>query len=428
MATSYLIRTVTQSCKLGLRFNPTVNSNAYIFHPSTSIVQISFSRTYVSFVNKVTADQLWSGVTSVSNAGKKRGRGRSVKKRLDLNKGQRLGVGKSEMVFPGLTGPAMTGKKILEVYQPKKDESAEAASAQKKVPERKRRFPKIPSLLRGYSGRKFAGTSIGPPDPINDYVFNGFDSKVLEYKIVNHMTGNLGRKARISALVVTGNGNGLAGFAVAKAATGKAALRKAKNMAAQRLQYFERYQNHTVFHNFAVTESKTTIFVQKKPAGHGVVAHRVIKTMCELIGIKDLYAKTEGQTGIIQNVTKAFFKGLMEQETHQQLADRMQLNVVEYRPEMENVPIPVAKPSQGFSRPDPIKEEAFDFNNMYYKDGRIPLKKYVDPDLQFKLPSTLRYFLNQHKHRNQKHARYLRHVHGLEPSPEEVKFRQKPLK
>ncbi|KAH9492910.1 28S ribosomal protein S5, mitochondrial [Bulinus truncatus] len=426
MATSYIIRAVTHSYTLGIHFAAKGGTFTHIFQHSPAFLGIHFTRTYASIVNKVTADHLWKGVTSVSNAGRKRGRGRSVKKRIDLNRGQKLGVGKSQMIFPGLTGPAIVGKKPIEI-QPKKEDSGTADTI-KNVVDRKRRFPKIPALLRGYSGRKFPGTSIGPPDPINDYVFTGFNSKVLEYKIVNHMTGNLGRKARVSALVVTGNGNGLAGFAVAKAPTGKAALRKAKNMAAQRLQYFERYQNHTVFHNFAVKEGKTTIFVQKKPPGHGIIAHRVIKTMCEIIGIKDLYAKTEGQTGIIQNVTKAFFTGLMEQETHQHLAERMALNVVEYRPEMDNVPIPVAKPSQGFSRPDPIKEEAFDFDNLYYKDGKIPLKRYVDPDAKFKLPSTWKHFLNQHKHRNQIHARHLRVVHGLEPSPEEVKFRQKPLK
>ena len=44
----------------------------------------------------VTAAELWKGVTSVSNAGKKRGRGKGVGKKTakDLNKGQVIGVGK----------------------------------------------------------------------------------------------------------------------------------------------------------------------------------------------------------------------------------------------------------------------------------------------------------------------------------------------
>ncbi|GFR83299.1 28S ribosomal protein S5, mitochondrial [Elysia marginata] len=386
---------------------------------------VSLSTIATANLQKVSANHLWDGVTSVSNAGKKRGRGRNAKKRVDLNRGQRLGIGKSGLVYPGLTGPALVGKEMLSISEKKEgQESSEAPRVEKRT-----RFPKIPALQRGYSGRKFPGTSIGPPDPINDYEFEGFDTRVLEYKMVSHMTGNLGRKMRVSALVVTGNGKGLAGFAVAKAPMGKAALRKAKNMAAQRLQYFERYNDHTVFHNFAVKEHKTTLFVQKMPKGHGLVCHRVLKTICQIIGIEDLHVKTEGRTGNIQNVTKAFFRGLMEQETHQQLADRMQLNVVEYRPELEWLPLPVASPSCGKSRDEPITEEAFDFENMYYQDGKIPLKKQKDPMSRYtKDPVQWKKFLQVHRDRNQVMARNMRIIHGLEPTKEEIKLRQKPLK
>jgi len=42
-----------------------------------------------------TAAQLWKGVTSVSNAGRKRGRGKGVGKKTskDLNRGQIIGLG-----------------------------------------------------------------------------------------------------------------------------------------------------------------------------------------------------------------------------------------------------------------------------------------------------------------------------------------------
>lgn len=64
------------------------------------------------------------------------------------------------------------------------------------------------------------------------------------------MKGNLGRTRRTSAFVVTGNGNGLAGFATGKAQMGMTALRKAKNRAAQKLMYVERYNEHTGLHCF----------------------------------------------------------------------------------------------------------------------------------------------------------------------------------
>lgn len=41
----------------------------------------------------VGSDQLWGGVTSVSAAGRKRGRTKSVKRRINLNIGQKIGYG-----------------------------------------------------------------------------------------------------------------------------------------------------------------------------------------------------------------------------------------------------------------------------------------------------------------------------------------------
>ena len=55
----------------------------------------------------------------------------------------------------------------------------------------------------------------------------------------------MGRRRRISAFVVTGNKNGSAGIALGKAIEAKAALRKAKNRAGQKLLYIEIFNNHT---------------------------------------------------------------------------------------------------------------------------------------------------------------------------------------
>ena len=55
----------------------------------------------------------------------------------------------------------------------------------------------------------------------------------------------MGRRRKISAFVVTGNKNGSAGIALGKATEAKAALRKAKNRAGQKLLYIEIFNNHT---------------------------------------------------------------------------------------------------------------------------------------------------------------------------------------
>lgn len=126
------------------------------------------------------------------------------------------------------------------------------------------------------------------------------------------MKANSGRYRRISVVAVTGNKNGLAGFALGKAADSKAALRRAKNRAGQKLMYIERYNNHTVYHDFFTQFCNTRIFVEKRPEGYGLKCHRAIKTICEMIGITDLYAKVEGSHNL-QNLVKAFFLGLLKQ-------------------------------------------------------------------------------------------------------------------
>ncbi|ROT76006.1 28S ribosomal protein S5, mitochondrial [Penaeus vannamei] len=292
-----------------------------------------------SFFNKLPADQLWKGVTSVSNAGKKRGRGKGVGKKMakNLNRGQMIGVGRENIVWPGLNAPILRGKELIQQQKLPQDTEREAKLIKMRDTMGVFRPLRLDPLERGWSGNKMPGRSIGPPDPIGEDSFDGFDTKVLELKTVTHMSGIFGRKRRMSMFVVTGNGNGLGGFALAKANTMPATMRKAKNRAGQKLIYIERYNDHTVFHDFFSQFGYTKLFVKKKPEGYGLVCHRAIRTICEVIGIKDIYVKVEGSTNI-QNLTKAFFLGLINQKTHQHLSEAKQLHLVEFRKENLDFP------------------------------------------------------------------------------------------
>lgn len=59
------------------------------------------------------ADQLWKGCTSVSNAGRKRGRAKGIGRKKDLNRGQIIGVGKTNMLWPGLNAPVIRGRELV---------------------------------------------------------------------------------------------------------------------------------------------------------------------------------------------------------------------------------------------------------------------------------------------------------------------------
>lgn len=69
--------------------------------------------------------------------------------------------------------------------------------------------------------------------------------------------------------------------------------------------------------------------------------------MCDLVGIKDLCARADGNYTNYYNVAHGFLIGLLSQETHQELAERTQMHVLEYRKETGNLPVIVASPAKG---------------------------------------------------------------------------------
>ncbi|KAL1401860.1 hypothetical protein pipiens_006343 [Culex pipiens pipiens] len=328
-----------------------------------------------SFFNKLPAEQIWKGVISVSNAGKKRGRGKGSGRITpkDLNKGQVIGFGKANIVWPGLSAPIIRGRELVQQQQLPEDKEREAKL--KKIRDEMVNFKrlKLSPLERGWSGSKMPGRSIGAPDPIEDDHFEGFDTKCLELKTVVNMKGNLGRKRRVSAMVVTGNGNGLAGFGFGKAVDIKTALRQAKNRSGQKLMYFELCNNHTVFHDFYCAFGASKMFVERKPEGYGLKCHRAIRSVCEVLGIKDLRAKCEGSTNV-QHVVKAFFIGLLQQQSHQQIAEAKGLHVVEIRPENGNFPKIVASPTVCRTEAELESNEILDYT-QFCMDGKIQLKR-----------------------------------------------------
>ncbi|KAJ3610911.1 hypothetical protein NHX12_023001 [Muraenolepis orangiensis] len=139
--------------------------------------------------------------------------------------------------------------------------------------------------------------------------YDDFDSRVIEVKAVFNMTAKEGRKRSISCLVAVGNGNGAAGFALGKAADRQTALRK------------------------------------------------------------DMYCKVEGSANLL-NLTRALFTGLANQETHQTLADRKRLNVVEFQAERGPLPLVVARP-EGGALLDPEPEDDLPDTRLHWDDVRV---------------------------------------------------------
>ncbi|XP_021508293.1 small ribosomal subunit protein uS5m isoform X1 [Meriones unguiculatus] len=313
-----------------------------------------------SFFTKLTAEELWKGVLAETGAGARKGRGKRTKrkKKKDLNRGQIIGEGRSGFLWPGLNVPLMRSGVVQSIGQRSKEEQekVEADMAQQREEWDRKRKLKV-KRERGWSGHIWGGVSIGPPDPgPNGETYEDFDTRVLEVRNVFNMTAKEGRKKSIRVLVAVGNGNGAAGFAVGKATERADAFRKAKNRAIHYLHYIERYEDHTIFHDISLRFKKTHISMKKQPRGYGLRCHRAIITICRLIGIKDMYAKVSGSINMM-NLTRGVFLGLTHQETHQHLADKKSLHVVEFREECGPLPIVVASPRGPVSKePEPEPE------------------------------------------------------------------------
>ena len=193
--------------------------------------------------------------------------------------------------------------------------------------------------------------------------YEGFKSVLIEFKVVTHMTGTLGRLRSNSLLMVSGNQKGLAGFSLLTVPTAKTTNRsslftKAINKSGLKLAQIDMYEDRTgvfcdfddfpqnqskncyyfaVYHDFFSRFGAVTLVVKQKPRGYGVKAHRVLKACCNIIGIKDVEILNEGPHNY-NAMVKCLFLGLLRQRTHQMLADEMKLHLVELREENDFYP------------------------------------------------------------------------------------------
>lgn len=325
-----------------------------------------------SFFNKLTADELWSGVSAETGAGARKGRGKRTKRKLkkDLNRGQQIGEGRGGFLWPGLNSPILKSGEVQTFSRRGEAEQLEMQAELLRQREEwdRRRKMKV-KRERGWTGHSWGGISLGPPDPgPKGETYNDFDSRVIEVKTVFNMTAKEGRKRSISCLVAVGNGNGAAGFALGKAADRTTALRKAKNRAVHYLYFIERHNNHTIYHDMDSTCKRTTLRMKKQNEGYGLHCHRAVITLCKLIGVKDMYAKVEGSVNLL-NITRALFTGLANQETHQALAEKKELHVVEFKAERGPLPVVVATPDGG-PRQEPERQDEIPDTRLNWEDVR----------------------------------------------------------
>ncbi|KAL4002880.1 Ribosomal protein S5 C-terminal domain family protein [Acanthocheilonema viteae] len=362
----------------------------------------------VNFFMRKPARELWKTVTSLSPAGIKKGRAKTRQSVLNLQKFYRIGAGPIKVKYPGLNAPLIVPSDEPMMVMEKTKEEIDAVEERLKNiiatrPSKKRVKEKLHPLERGFAGTRIEGQKLGPPPPVDDIHFDEFQTYCLQLRRITNMT-SYGRQHTMSALIVTGNGNGLGGYAVGKAGLKHhvRAIVNGMKMASRKLVYVELLENRTIYQDFYAECRGTRIFAQRRPKDFGVVAHPRITKICEVLGIKDLECKVVGSTKNYIALTHAFFivSGLLNQETHQQLAERKKLHVVELSPHRRYFPIKVASPLQSELRTErDIEPKEKLLLNDFYGEGRLPLIKKQVP-FYANLPNHLAAEALKHRFRN----------------------------
>uniref|UniRef100_A0AC35UGC6 S5 DRBM domain-containing protein n=1 Tax=Rhabditophanes sp. KR3021 TaxID=114890 RepID=A0AC35UGC6_9BILA len=381
-----------------------------------AVTQFRFNT--VNFFMRRTGKELWKTITSVSKAGQKKGRRATRQPIRQLDKFYRIGASPMKIQYPGLNSPienkiAQISKQPLLVQEATDEEIKEGLDRVKVILSekdgvgKKRMKEKLHPLERGFSGTQIVGQKLGSPPPIDDINFDEFQTFCLDVNRTSNMTGVFGRVHTMSALVFTGNGKGLAGYAVGKAPIHRTnnAIINGMKMASRKLFYVELLENRTIFQDFYAECRNTRIFAQRRPAGFGLSCHPRLQKICEAIGIKDIYVKVEGSTKNYLALTHAFVTGLLNQETHQQLAERKGLHVVEFKASRQYFPEIVASPIDTEIKKE-SQIELVDKLELedFYGEGRYPLKKKRSPPFWVNTPGHQAGLWRRHPFRNQENA------------------------
>lgn len=139
---------------------------------------------------------------------------------------------------------------------------------------------------------------------------DGLSEKVIEISRVAR-TVKGGKRIAFRALVIVGDKSGRVGIGIGKANDVSFAIRKATAYGKKRLIKIAINEKGTVMKEVLVSYNSSTILLKPAVEGTSIIAGGVVRSVCELAGIKNLVSKSLRSNNKI-NTAKATLKGLVE--------------------------------------------------------------------------------------------------------------------
>ena len=121
-----------------------------------------------------------------------------------------------------------------------------------------------------------------------------------------------GRRFGFAALVVVGNLKGNVGIGQGKSKQVPDATKKATENAKRNQVKIPLKEGRTLHHDVKGKNGSGKVFLRSAPAGTGIIAGGAIRSVCEVVGIQDVVAKSLGSANPY-NVLKACINGLQSQ-------------------------------------------------------------------------------------------------------------------
>tara|TARA_Y100000590_G_scaffold311003_1_gene351384 strand:+ start:8540 stop:9043 length:504 start_codon:yes stop_codon:yes gene_type:complete len=137
-----------------------------------------------------------------------------------------------------------------------------------------------------------------------------------------------GRRFGFSALVVAGDMTGSIGVGHGKAKQVPDAIKKATETAKNSLIKIPLREGRTLHHDVYGKDGAGKVLLRSAPSGTGIIAGGPIRAVCEVLGIKDIVAKSLGTSNPI-NVLRACLKALKSQNSPKVIAKMRGKNISE---------------------------------------------------------------------------------------------------